>query len=261
MSDRRTASPDLAGKAALITGGARGLGAATAWAICEAGGAVMLGDVLSDRGEQTAAELRAAGHQAQFVELDVRSDADWFRAIAATVTAYGALHILVNNAGIARSATIETLTVEDFQEILDINLLGVFRGMKAAIPAIRDAGGGAIVNISSNSTQRVSAITTSYAATKAAVANMTKSAAIHLAQTGTGIRVNSVHPGPHATEMLLGDDNAAELPEVQALRRAIPMGRMGNAEEVGAVVAFLASDAASYVTGAELFVDGGLSPH
>jgi 3alpha(or 20beta)-hydroxysteroid dehydrogenase len=258
---QRTNSPSLTGKAALISGAARGLGAASAWAICEAGGQVMIGDLLVDRGEETAADLRAAGHEAQFVRLDVRDEAAWAAAVAATVQAFGGLHILVNNAGIATAATVENLTVADFQTILDINLLGAFRGMQAAIPAMKANGGGAIVNISSNSTRRVSAITTSYAATKAAVANMTKSAAIHLAQTGTGIRVNSVHPGPHATEMLLGDDGKAELPQVQALRAAIPMGRMGEAREVGAVVAFLASDAASYVTGAELFVDGGLTPH
>lgn len=259
--ERRTASTDLNGKVALITGGARGLGAAAAWAICEAGGKVMLADILTERGEATAAELRAAGHEARFIRLDVRSEADWAAAVEATIGALGSLTILVNNAGIATAATIESLTVEHFQAIIDINLLGPFRGMQAVIPAMKAVGGGAIVNISSNSTQRVSAITTSYAATKAAVASMTKSAAIHLAQTGTGIRVNSVHPGPHATEMLLGDDGKADLPEVQALRNAIPMGRMGHAEEVGAVVAFLASPAASYVTGAELFVDGGLTPH
>ncbi|NWK98340.1 hypothetical protein DM806_22255 [Sphingobium lactosutens] len=258
---RRTKSPELHGKVALITGGARGLGAATAWAICEVGGKVMIADLLAERGEQTAAELREAGHDARFTPLDVRDEAAWADAVRATTHAFGKLDILVNNAGIATAATIEDLTVVDFQAILDINLLGPFRGMQAVIPVMKAHGGGAIVNISSNSTQRVSAITTSYAATKAAVANMTKSAAIHLAQTGTGIRVNSVHPGPHATEMLLGSDAKADLPEVRALRDAIPMGRMGQAEEVGAVVAFLASDAASYVTGAELFVDGGLTPH
>ncbi len=257
----RTKSPDLNGRIALITGGARGLGAACAWAICEAGGKAMIADLLTDRGEATAEELRAVGHDAHFTPLDVRDEAGWAAAVAATVDRFGRIDILVNNAGIATAATIEDLTLADFQAILDINLLGAFRGMQAVIPAMKAGGGGAIVNIASNSTQRVSAITTSYAATKAAVANMTKSAAIHLAQTGTGIRVNSVHPGPHATEMLLGSDAKADLPQVQALRDAIPMGRMGNAEEVGAVVAFLASDAASYVTGAELFVDGGLTPH
>ncbi|MEJ7935294.1 glucose 1-dehydrogenase [Sphingobium sp. AN558] len=261
MAIRRTNSPDLGGKVALITGGARGLGAAAAWAICEAGGAAMLADILVDRGEQTAAELREAGHAARFVRLDVRDEGDWAAAVAATVDAFGSLTILVNNAGIATAATIESLTVADFQAILDINLLGPFRGMQAAIPAMKAAGGGAIVNIASNSTRRVSAITASYAATKAALANITKSAAIHLAQTGANIRVNSVHPGPHATEMLLGDDGKADLPEVKALCDLIPMGRMGHAEEVGAVVAFLASDAASYVTGAEMFVDGGVTPH
>lgn len=258
---RRTKSFSLDGKVALISGAARGLGAATAWAICEAGGKVVVADILLERGEDTVAELRQAGHAAHFVKLDVRQEAEWAAAVQAAVDTFGGLHILVNNAGIATAATIEDLTVADFQAILDINLLGTFRGMQAAIPAIKASGGGAIVNISSNSTQRVSAITTSYAATKAAVANMTKSAAIHLAQTGAGIRVNSIHPGPHATEMLLGGDSKADLPEVQALRQAIPMGRMGQAEEVGAAVAFLASDAASYITGAELFVDGGLTPH
>jgi 3alpha(or 20beta)-hydroxysteroid dehydrogenase len=258
---RRTNSPSLDGKVALISGGARGLGAATAWAICEAGGKVMIGDLLTDLGPTTVAELCQAGYEAHFVDLDVRDEAAWAKAVQATLDAFGTLDILVNNAGIATAATIEDLTLADFQTILDINLLGAFRGMQAAIPAMKAAGGGAIVNISSNSTQRVSAITTSYAATKAAVANMTKSAAIHLAQTGTGIRVNSVHPGPHATEMLMGSDSKADLPQVQALRAAIPMGRMGEAQEVGAVVAFLASEAASYVTGAELFVDGGLTPH
>lgn len=258
---RRTKSPDLNGRIALITGGARGLGAACAWAICEASGKAMIADLLTDRGEATAEELRAAGHDAHFTPLDVRDEAGWAAAVAATRDRFGRIDILVNNAGIATAATIEDLTLADFQAILDINLLGAFRGMQAVIPVMKAGGGGAIVNIASNSTQRVSAITTSYAATKAAVANMTKSAAIHLAQTGTGIRVNSVHPGPHATEMLLGSDAKADLPQVQALRDAIPMGRMGNAEEVGAIVAFLASDAASYVTGAELFVDGGLTPH
>ena len=257
----RTKSFSLDGKVALISGAARGLGAATAWAICEAGGKVVIADILVERGDETVSELRKAGHAAHFVRLDVRQEADWAAAVKAAVDTFGALHILANNAGIATAATIEDLTVADFQAILDINLLGTFRGMQAAIPAIKASGGGAIVNISSNSTQRVSAITTSYAATKAAVANMTKSAAIHLAQTGAGIRVNSIHPGPHATEMLLGTDSKADLPEVQALRQAIPMGRMGQAEEVGAAVAFLASDAASYITGAELFVDGGLTPH
>lgn len=258
---RKTNSADLTGKVALISGGARGLGEAAAWAICEAGGRVVLGDLLTERGEATASALRAAGHEARFIALDVRSEADWAAAVAFATEVFGGLDILVNNAGIATAATIESLSLEDFQAILDINLLGTFRGMQAAIPGLKARGGGAIVNISSNSTQRVSAITTSYAATKAAVANMTKSAAIHLAQTGTGIRVNSVHPGPHETEMLLGADSKADLPEVQALRAAIPMGRMGRPQEVGAVVAFLASDAASYVTGTELFVDGGLTPH
>jgi 3alpha(or 20beta)-hydroxysteroid dehydrogenase len=258
---RKTNSSDLTGKVALISGGARGLGEAAAWAICEAGGRVVLGDLLAERGEATASALRAAGHEARFIPLDVRSEADWGAAVAFATDSFGGLDILVNNAGIATAATIESLAVADFQAILDINLLGTFRGMQAAIPALKARGGGAIVNISSNSTQRVSAITTSYAATKAAVANMTKSAAIHLAQTATGIRANSIHPGPHETEMLMGADAKADLPEVLALRAAIPMGRMGKPQEVGAVVAFLASDAASYVTGAELFVDGGLTPH
>lgn len=258
---RRTKGPELNEKVALITGGSRGLGAATAWAICEAGGAVIIADILVERGEQTAAELRDAGHQARFTQLDVCDEAAWAGVVKTIMKEFGRLDILVNNAGIATAATIEDLTVADFQAILDINLLGPFRGMQAVIPVMKEGGGGSIINISSNSTQRLTAITTSYAATKAALANMTKSTAIHLAQSGTGIRVNSVHPGPHETEMLLGSDGKADLPSVRALIGAIPMGRMGKPEEVGAAVAFLASDAASYITGAELFVDGGVTPH
>lgn len=152
---RKTNSTDLTGKVALISGGARGLGEAAAWAICEAGGMVVLGDVLTERGEGAADALRDAGHRARFITLDVRSEADWAAAVACATETFGGLDILVNNAGTAPVATIESLTLADFQAVLDINLLGTFRGMQAAIPALKARGGGAIVNISSNSTQRV----------------------------------------------------------------------------------------------------------
>lgn len=257
---RRSNSTDLTGKVALVSGAARGLGAATAWAICEAGGKVLVTDVLVERGEATAQQLRDAGHAAAFAALDVCDDAQWANAVATATKAFGNLSILVNNAAISPLANIEELSAQEFQKILDINLMGAFRGMQAAIPAIKAAGGGAIINISSMATRRMNAITAAYSASKSALASLTKCTAIHLAQTASGIRVNSVHPGPNETEMLLGPDALGDRPEIAAVCNMIPMGRLGQPREVGAAVAFLASDAASYITGAELFVDGGATP-
>lgn len=254
-------SPSLAGKVSLVTGAARGLGLASAWAMAEAGAAVMITDMLADIGEASAAELRAAGHKAAFRAHDVRDAGAWASVVADTVNEFGGLDILVNNAGISHPCTIEDATEEGFRRMLDINLIGPFLGMQAAIPAMKVRGGGSIVNISSNSTRKVVALTTTYAASKAGLANLTKSASVHLAESGSGIRCNSVHPGPCETEMLMGEGgkSGAELPAVKAMIQTIPMRRMGRPAEVGALVAFLASDAASYLTGGEYFVDGGVS--
>jgi 3alpha(or 20beta)-hydroxysteroid dehydrogenase len=247
----------LQNKVALVSGGARGIGGAAATALCDAGAAVVIGDMLAEVGEAKAAELRAAGHRATFVTLDVRQAADWAAAVERAGAEYGGLDILLNNAGISISKTIEDATEADFRHIFDINVMGVFLGMQTAIPALRARGGGAIINISSNSTQKIVALASIYSATKAAVANLTKTTAVHCAQYN--IRVNSIHPGPTETAMLLGSSRDADLPAVRAMINAIPMGRMGKPPEIASVAVFLASDASAYMTGAELFVDGGVT--
>jgi 3alpha(or 20beta)-hydroxysteroid dehydrogenase len=252
---------NLEGRTALVTGAARGLGGATAKALCEAGASVMLTDVLAE-GEETARQLRDAGYRAAFFAHDVRKEDQWRAAVDAAIAAFGDINILVNNAGITHSVTFEDATLADYQHMLDINLLGAFLGMKAVLPSMKRAGNGSIVNIASNSTQMVLALTSIYSSAKAALANLSKTAAVHCAEQGYGIRVNTVHPGPHATPMLLGGgtaEQAAEIPQVKAVINAIPMKRMGNASEIGKVVTFLASDDASYMTGSEVFVDGGLT--
>lgn len=251
----------LDGRVAIVTGAARGLGAATAKALCEDGASVLLTDVLAE-GEQTAAALREAGHEAAFARHDVRSEAEWQAAVAAATAQFGEVTILVNNAGITGAMTFEEATIADYQRMVDIMMFGPLLGMQAVLPSMKRAGGGSIVNISSNSTQKVLAITSCYSSAKAGLANLSKTAAVHCAESGYNIRVNTVHPGPHATPMLLGGgtlEQAAGIPQVKTLIDSIPMRRMGEPSEVAKVVTFLASDDASYVTAAEIFVDGGLT--
>ena len=247
----------LDGKVAIVTGAARGLGLAIARAFGEAGAAVMLTDILP-LGEESAARLRDEGYQAEFMVHDVSVSDAWAEVVAATVKRWGRLDSLVNNAGINLILTIEEATVEDFQKIIDINLFGPFRGIKAVIPAMKASGGGSIINISSNSTRKMVAQTTVYSAAKAALANLSKTSAIHLARSGANIRVNSIHPGAHATDMIVGKgEHSASEAMVETLVSMIPMGRLGDPSEVGTTAVFLASDMASYITGAEIFVDGG----
>jgi 3alpha(or 20beta)-hydroxysteroid dehydrogenase len=245
----------LTGKTAIVTGAARGIGEGITRALCNAGAAVMLTDVLDDLGAVTARDLAGQGHRAAFCRHDVRDAEGWARVVAETEATFGGVDCLVNNAGVSRTASIEEADIADFRLSLEVNLLGAFIGMQAAIPAMKRRGGGSIINIASNSTEKLIAITTMYSATKAALANMGKSAAIHLAQNGSGIRVNSIHPGPARTAML-GDIDAGD-PLIAGLVRTIPMGRLAEPSDIGAVAAFLASDGARYVTGAEYFVDGG----
>ena len=247
----------LDGKVAIVTGAARGLGLGIARAFCEAGASVMLTDVLA-QGEQSAVTLRSEGYAAEFMTHDVTDMAAWEAVVKTVLDRWGRLDTLVNNAGINLILTIEEATVEDFQKILDINLLGPFRGTKAVIAAMTASGGGAIINISSNSTRKMFAQTTVYSATKAALANLSKTSAIHLAHSGAKIRVNSIHPGAHATNMIIGEgEHSASAGLLDMLVAMIPMGRIGEPAEVGATAVFLASDMASYITGAEIFVDGG----
>jgi 3alpha(or 20beta)-hydroxysteroid dehydrogenase len=222
------------GKVILISGGARGQGAAEARLLVAEGASVVLGDVLEAEGEALAREL---GPAAQFLRLDVTEEADWARAVAAA-EARGPLTGLVNNAGIYVPKLMMETDAALFERHTRINQLGCFLGMKAVVPAMERAGGGSIVNISSTAGLRGSARAFAYGATKWAL---------------RGIRVNSVHPGPVATPMLdirTPEENAARL-------KSVPMGRQGTAEEVARLVLFLLADDSSYMTGSEVAIDGG----
>ena len=239
---------DLTGKTVLITGGARGLGAEAARQAVAAGADVVITDVLDEDGKATA---EALGDRARFLHHDVTSEEGWAEAVAYAVAEFGGLHGLVNNAGISTGAFLETESVEHFRKVLDINLTGVFIGMKAAIPAMKEAGGGSIVNISSAAGLMGLALTAGYGASKWGVRGLTKIGAVEL---GTArIRVNSVHPGMTYTPMTA----SVGIERGEGKYPNTPMGRVGEADEIAGAVVFLLSDAASYVTGAELAVDGG----
>ena len=245
----------LDGKVAFISGGARGMGAAEARLFAREGAKVAIGDILDDEGREVEAEINESGGDCLYIHLDVTSEANWQDAVAATVSRFGALHILVNNAGIGGvGGLVEDTSVEAWQRVMDINGKGVFLGTKAAIPEMRKAGGGSIINISSQlgivATDNTSA---QYHASKGAVRILTKSTAIQYA--GEGIRANSVHPGPVVTPMT---ERRRADPETYAVMRSrIPLGRFAEPVEVANAVLYLASDESSYVTGSEVVVDGG----
>ncbi|MCD5403158.1 MAG: glucose 1-dehydrogenase [Chloroflexota bacterium] len=245
----------LENKVALISGGARGMGAVEAKMFVQEGAKVVIGDVLDEDGKQTEAEINEAGGECVFVHLDVTDETAWQDAVAAAVDRFGKLDILVNNAGIARINNVEDTTSDEWDLVMDINAKGVFLGTKAAIPEIRKAGGGSIVNISSIA-GLTGGRTSSYAASKGAVRLLTKSSAIQYA--GEGIRCNSVHPGvietPMTTPIML---NTQESRDLNASRH--PLGRVGQPEDIAYGVLFLASDESSFMTGSELVIDGGLT--
>jgi 3alpha(or 20beta)-hydroxysteroid dehydrogenase len=239
----------LKGKVILISGGARGQGAAEARLFVSEGGRVVIGDVLESEGRQLASEL---GHAARFVPHDVTQEKDWEAAISAA-RRLGGLHGLVNNAGIYQPRSLMETETELFERHMRINQLGCFLGMKTVVPLMEQSGGGSIANISSVAGLRGSPGAIAYSATKWALRGMTKAAAIDLAPRN--IRVNSVHPGPIDTEML-----HVRTPEQNRQRlQLVPMKRMGTAEEVASLVLYLLSDESVYVTGAEIAIDGGAS--
>lgn len=243
----------LVGKVAIVTGAARGIGSATAEALAAAGATVILTDVLDDEGPAVVARLQAEGHRATYEHLDVSDEAGWAALVARVQADQGRLDVLVNNAGIGTLADVETETAEGWSRTIAVDQTSVWLGMRAAVPAMRASGGGSIVNVSSI----FGAVggfggSVAYHAAKGAVRLMSKNAAIRYATEG--IRVNSVHPGFIETPMLAGIEGT---PMQTAILEATPMGRLGQPEEVAAVIRFLASDEASYVTGAEFFVDGG----
>ena len=243
----------LEGKVAIVSGGARGMGASEARIFAREGAKVVIGDLLEDEGKRVEAEIAEAGGEAMFVKLDVTQEKDWRDAVDRTVARFGKLNVLVNNAGISSGSFPDTTSVDGWERIMDINSTGVFLGTRSVIPKMLEAGGGAIVNISS-----IMGLVggeeghPAYHASKGAVRLLTKATAVRYAKDG--IRINSVHPGympPMSTSALETEAH------IQAVIGNTPMGRKGRVEEVAKAVLFLASDEASYITGAELAVDGG----
>jgi len=248
----------LAGKVALVTGAASGLGAATAQALAKAGAAVMLSDLSITAGEAVAAEIVASGGRAAFIAHDVTSEDDWAAAVTATTTAFGRLDILVNNAGIVgNQLDLMTHSLADWRRILAVNLDGVFLGMRAVGSTMAAQGSGSVINLSSILGKVGMANTSAYCASKGGVLMLTKAAAVEWAPLG--IRVNSVHPGfidtPMVADALHAAENGNEMRS--AIIAAHPLGRLGVPREIADAIVFLASDEASFMTGAEMVVDGG----
>ena len=260
----------LAGRKALVTGGARGLGAGMAGALAEAGASVVIGDVLEDLAKTTADDLSAKGHECDVVPLDVTDDASWESAVQQTVARLGGLDVLVNNAGVEISSLVVDLDPADVTKMLHVNVLGVALGLKHGLRAMRPGGlagqGGSIVNISSVAATIPFPGIAGYSATKAGVDRLTRVAALESGKLGYGVRVNCIYPGLVPTEM--GSRLAVDMAELglwpspeAAVTDVIgltPLGRLGEVGDMADAVVFLASDAARFITGAGLPVDGGL---
>ena len=248
----------VAGKVALVSGGARGLGEAQAKLLAAEGAKVAIGDVLEEDGRKVEAAINELGGEAFFMPLDVTQADQWNAIIAETVSRFGKLDVLVNNAGIGGRGGLEDMTEEEWDEVMAVNAKGVFLGTKLAMPEILKAGGGSIVNISSQ--MGIVGSDTSnpaYQASKAAVHVFTKSIALRYATQG--VRVNSVHPGPIDTPMLQAGFIDPE--RMQRVMSKVPMGRVGQPQEIAYGVLFLASDESSFITGAGLVIDGGYIAH
>jgi len=249
----------LEGKVALISGAARGIGEADARLFVAEGAQVVMGDVLDAEGEQVA---QALGENAAYVHLDVTDPDSWANAVKQTTDRFGRLDVLVNNAGILRFNTIEDTSLEEYETVIRVNQVGAFLGMKAALPALRTAGGGSIVNISSTAGLEALFGCASYCSSKFAVRGMTKVAALEFGDDN--IRVNSVHPGGTNTQIASsaggpGSDMTDDAPSESDYEPPQPIKRIADPSEIAEMVLFLASDASSFCTGAEFVVDGGLT--
>ena len=246
----------LAGKVAIISGGARGQGAAEAKMFVREGAKVVIGDILDDDGKKVEAEIAEVGGQAVYVTLDVTNEDSWRNAVDTTVAQFGKVDILVNNAGIAVAGAGDEATVEAWDRLMDVNAKGVFLGTRAVVPEMRKAGGGSIINISSVSGM-IGQETThpGYNASKGAVRILTKSTAIQHASEG--IRCNSVHPGPVLTAMT--ERGWSDPATRQRTEQRTPLGRYADPDEIAYGVLFLASDESSFMTGSEMVIDGGVT--
>ena len=254
----------LAGRVALVSGGASGIGKASAMRLAEEGAKVVVADIDAELGQQTVSAIQDNAGTANFMQLDVTSESQWQECVAATVDVYGGLNILVNNAGIAVGGSILTMTLEDWQRQQAINLDGVFLGVKYAIPAMIESGNGSVINISSVAGIKGSANLAAYNATKGGVRLFTKGVARECSASRWPVRVNSVHPGVIETpiwdkmnpELLDTGMNTMDLESMA--EQVVPTGQLGKPLDIANGVVFLASDESSYMTGTELIIDGGL---
>jgi NAD(P)-dependent dehydrogenase (short-subunit alcohol dehydrogenase family) len=250
----------LAGKVAMVTGAGTGIGLATAKLFAEEGAKVVVAELDEASGRAAAGAVKGL-----FVKLDAREEADWARALAEVKAKHGALHVLVNNAGVlcrSERPDVENTSLDEWRWLQRVNVEGVFLGCKLAIPLMRDSGGGSIVNLSSIAGLMATPHLAAYGASKGAVRQLTKSVAVHCGRRGDGIRCNSVHPGLIETQMGekvsgLGGADPAQTKETR--RKMVPLGRLGRPEDVASCILFLASDDSRYMTGAELVVDGGFT--
>jgi NAD(P)-dependent dehydrogenase (short-subunit alcohol dehydrogenase family) len=270
IQEREMGKFDLTGRHALVTGGAQGIGAGIAAALAEAGAAVMIGDLQQEKGQATASELAATGAKTGFVRLDVTDEASWERAVGETIRTLGGFDILVNNAGIEVTALVIDIDPESMLRMLNVNIVGTSLGLKHAFRAMRPGGaaakGGSVVNISSVAATIAFPSIAAYSGTKSAVDRITRVAAAEAGKLGYGVRVNCIYPGLVATEMglkLATDIVALGLaPDVPAAVGDVigqtPLGRLGNVEDMADAVVFLCTDAARFITGAGLPVDGGM---
>jgi 3(or 17)beta-hydroxysteroid dehydrogenase len=260
----------LDGKVALISGAARGIGAATARLMVEAGAKVAIGDVLDERGREIAQAISGAGDTVIYVHLDVTRAEDWTDAVAATVARFGGLDILVNNAGLFLGKGLEEASLDDWHRVCAVNLTGVFLGTKHSLPALRErarqsAHGSAIVNLASVAGLVGSQLDPLYSLTKGGVTLFTKSAALEFARKGYRIRVNSIHPGLIQTDMgeqtFVSRARNLGTNDVDAVRQQVmarhPIGRLGVPDDIANGIVFLASDDSGFMTGAGLVIDGG----
>lgn len=258
------------GKIAIVTGGARGLGAASAKRLAEGGAQVVVTDLREELGAKTVAEINEAGGSAIFLSHDTASEQQWIEVVAKTTDHFGGVDVLLNNAGIGTGSRIDKMELKDWQHMMSINLEGVFLGMKHCIPPMRERaskweGGGSIINVSSIMGFIGAPGSTAYCASKGGVRIATKAAALECGQLGFNIRVNSIHPGYMETEGLQsalraiakgGGDDAREAAR-QDMLNATPIGRLGKPKDIANGVLFLASDDSSFITGTELVIDGG----
>jgi 3-oxoacyl-[acyl-carrier protein] reductase len=256
----------LAGKVALVTGGASGMGRSEATIFAREGARVVVGDVLEAEGKETAAAIAAAGGQARFLRLDVTREADWQEAVRATVAAFGQLDVLVNNAGTAKWRPLEEVPDEDWQAAWELNVMAPLRAMRAVAPAMAERGWGRIVNVSSTAAKRPSALMPEYSVAKAAELSLSRLFADRYA--GDGVLVNAVCPGPTKSQLWMADggllDQSQEVgghssrdEALEAAGAKRPIGRLAEVEEVAGAIVFLCSERASYVAGAAWSVDGG----